>query len=148
MDLPTSTLAVAVFVAHSRFFRNTRTWAPVNLDRLQAWINQGRLISSPKRPITARQLLLSGCVHNAHDGIKVLGDGASYLTSPVHIIASRASKSAISAIEAKGGSVFCKHYNVLALRDCIKGNKHWVSAAPTRKLDISLSLPSFMFSCL
>ncbi|KAF8514054.1 ribosomal protein L15 [Gautieria morchelliformis] len=116
--------------------KNARTWAPVNLDRLQAWISQGRLSSSRENPITARGLLLSGCVHNAHDGIKVLGDGLSHLTSPVHIIASRASKSAISAIEAKGGSIFCRHYNPLALRDCLKGNKTRLSAAPTRKPDI------------
>ena len=115
---------------------NARTWAPVNLDRLQAWINQGRLTSTPASPITARELLLSGCVHNAHDGIKLLGDGATQLKTPVHIIASRASKSAIAAIESTGGSVFCKHYNSLALRDCIKGETSRLSAAPTRKTDI------------
>jgi hypothetical protein len=34
----------------------------------------GRLTSSPENPITARELLLSGCIHDAHDGIKLLGD--------------------------------------------------------------------------
>lgn len=51
-----------------------RTWAPINLDRLQHWIDQGRITSSPEKPITARELLLSGCVHNVHDGIKLLGN--------------------------------------------------------------------------
>jgi ribosomal protein L15 len=54
--------------------RNDKTWAPVNLDRLQQWILQGRLYSSPEKPITARELLRSGCIHNVHDGIKILGD--------------------------------------------------------------------------
>jgi Ribosomal proteins 50S-L15, 50S-L18e, 60S-L27A len=54
--------------------RSTRTWAPLNLDRLQHWINQGRLISSPDNPITAHHLYKSRCVHGAHDGIKLLGD--------------------------------------------------------------------------
>lgn len=54
--------------------RNAKIWAPVNLDRLQHWIDQGRLESSPEKPITARELLLSGCVHDVHDGIKLLGD--------------------------------------------------------------------------
>ncbi|KAF8582641.1 ribosomal protein L15 [Ramaria rubella] len=116
--------------------QNARTWAPINLDRLQSWIDQGRLTFSRKNPITARELLHSGCVHDTHDGIKVLGDGASQLKTPIHIIASRASKSAIRAIEDKGGSVFCKHYNALGLRDCLRGDTHRLNAAPTRKTDI------------
>ena len=54
-------------------FRSSRTWAPVNLDRIQHWIDQGRLKSSPEQPITARELLVSGCIHNVHDGVKLLG---------------------------------------------------------------------------
>ena len=49
-------------------------YAPVNLDKIQHWIDQGRLVSSPEKPITARELLLSGCVHDVHDGIKILGN--------------------------------------------------------------------------
>lgn len=50
---------------------------------------------------------------------------------------SRASKSAIKAIESRGGKVVCKFYNMLSLRDCIKGRKDRSSAAPTRREDIS-----------
>lgn len=57
-----------------KFFREGKTWAPVNLDRIQHWIDQGRLTSSPERPITARELLHSGCIHNVHDGVKLLGN--------------------------------------------------------------------------
>ena len=53
---------------------NGKTYAPVNLDRIAHWIEQGRLMSSPEKPITARELVLSGCIHNAHDGVKLLGD--------------------------------------------------------------------------
>jgi len=115
---------------------NRKTYAPVNLERIQFWIEQGRLHSSPTNPITARELLLSGCVHDVHDGIKLLADGASFLKTPIHITPSRASKSAIKAVEEKGGSVFCQYYNPLALRDCVKSNPDRVSAAPTRREDI------------
>ncbi|KIY45139.1 ribosomal protein L15 [Fistulina hepatica ATCC 64428] len=115
---------------------NAKTWAPVNLDRIQHWIDIGRLTSSPEHPITARELLLSGCVHDVHDGIKVLGDGAPHLKTPVYITPSRASKSAIRAVEANGGKIVCKYYNALALRDCVHGRMDRVEAAPTRKADI------------
>ncbi|KAJ7105756.1 ribosomal protein L18e/L15P [Mycena crocata] len=116
--------------------RNEKTWAPVNLDRIQHWIDEGRLSSSPEKPITARELLLSGCVHDVHDGIKILGDGAQYFTTPIYITPSRASKSAIEAIESNGGKVVCKYYNALALRDCVKGRTDRIEAAPTRRDDI------------
>jgi hypothetical protein len=61
----------------SLLYRNAKTWAPVNLDRLQHWIDQGRITSSPEQPITARELFLSKCIHNVHDGIKILGDVSS-----------------------------------------------------------------------
>lgn len=54
--------------------RSGKKYAPINLDRIQHWIDQGRLESSPEKPITARELLLSGCIHQVHDGIKLLGD--------------------------------------------------------------------------
>ncbi|KAF8964068.1 ribosomal protein L18e/L15P [Flammula alnicola] len=116
--------------------QNEKTWAPVNLDRIQHWIDQGRLTSSPEHPITARDLLLSGCVHNVHDGIKILGDGAKHFTTPIYVVASRASKSAIEAIEKTGGKVVCKYYNTLALQDCVEGRIDRISAAPTRREDI------------
>ncbi|KDQ60568.1 hypothetical protein JAAARDRAFT_31535 [Jaapia argillacea MUCL 33604] len=116
--------------------QNAKVWAPVNLDRIQHWIDQGRLTSSPDKPITARELLLSGCIHNAHDGVKVLGDGAEHLKTPIHINPSRASKSAVKAIEKLGGSVFCRYLNPLALRDNIKGRTDRLDAAPIRRKDI------------
>ncbi|KAK7043774.1 YmL10 [Paramarasmius palmivorus] len=133
--------------------QNAKTWAPVNLDRLQHWIDQGRITSSPEKPITARDLLLSGCVHDVHNGIKLLGDvgihlnrpvfllmvlpqGAQHFHSQIYMVVSRASKSAIESIEAQGGKVVCQYYNALALRDCVKGRTDHIQAAPTRRSDI------------
>ncbi|PPQ86882.1 hypothetical protein CVT25_012601 [Psilocybe cyanescens] len=115
---------------------NEKTYAPINLDRIQHWIDQGRLTSSPSNPITARDLLKSGCIHNVHDGIKILGDGVEHFHTPIYVIASRASKSAIEAIEKNGGKVVCKYYNTLALQDCVEGRVDRIAAAPTRREDI------------
>jgi large subunit ribosomal protein L15 len=58
-----------------------KTYAPVNLDRIAYWIEQGRLTSSPENPITAKELVTSGCIHNAHDGVKLLSDVRSLYVS-------------------------------------------------------------------
>ena len=65
--------------------------------------------------------------------------GAEAVKSPIFIVPSRASKSAIDAIEKNGGKVVCVYHNAQALRDCIKGRDDRVSAAPTRRQDISKS---------
>ncbi|KAI0811048.1 ribosomal protein L15 [Irpex lacteus] len=114
----------------------TKVYAPVNLDRIQAWVDQGRLQSSPEKPITVRDLLLSGCIHDAKDGVKLLGDGADQLKTPIHITPARASKSAIRAVEKLGGTVFCKYYNDLAIKDAVKGRTDRTEAAPVRQTDI------------
>ena len=46
-----------------------------------------------------------------------------YLTQPIHLEVSRASASAIAAVEAAGGTVTCAHYNRLALRALMKPDK-------------------------
>ena len=63
--------------------------------------------------------------------------GFQHLKQPIYIIASRASKSAIDTIEKNGGKIVCKYYNTLALRDCVEGRIDRISAAPTRREDIS-----------
>ena len=54
-------------------------------------------------------------------GVKLLGEGE--ITSSVHIEVSRASASAIKAVEDAGGTVTCAHYNRLALRALLKPHK-------------------------
>lgn len=44
--------------------------AVVNLDRIQTWIDAGRL--DPKQVITVRELCQSRCLHRVKDGVKLL----------------------------------------------------------------------------
>ncbi|KAG8760744.1 YmL10 [Serendipita sp. 396] len=113
-----------------------REYAVVNLDRLQHWIDIGKLKCSPDKPITALELEQSNCVHGAKGGIKLLSDGAMSLRSAVFIQPSKASKTAIRAIEQKGGGIICRYYNALAMRDCLNGRTDRKAAAPTRREDI------------
>ena len=87
--------------------------SPVNLDRIQDWINQGRI--DPEKPITLRELAATRAVHGIKDGIKLLARGATALTSPINIVVSRASQSAISAVEALGGTVTTRYYTKYAI---------------------------------
>ncbi|KAJ5226205.1 54S ribosomal protein L10 [Penicillium chermesinum] len=96
--------------------------APVNLSRIQDWIDQKRL--DPSKPITVRELAKSNCIHHYKDGVKVLGDGASALKQPIHLVVSRASASAISAIEAVGGTVTTRFYTRAALRHIVAKETH------------------------
>ncbi|KAI9867850.1 MAG: YmL10 [Trichoglossum hirsutum] len=86
----------------------------LNLDRLQSWIDQDRL--DPSKPITLKELVESRCLHGIKDGVKLLGRGADALRTPINIIVSRASASAIEAIEARGGSVTSRFYTRPSIR--------------------------------
>ncbi|GFF43941.1 50S ribosomal protein L15 [Aspergillus udagawae] len=100
--------------------------APANLDRIQEWIDQGRI--DPTRPITIRELAKSRCIHQTKDGVKLLGRGASaegnVLKQPIHIVVSRASASAIAAVEAAGGSVTTRFYTRSAIARIMKRETH------------------------
>ena len=45
--------------------------SPLNVDRLQSWVDQGRL--DPSKPITMKELVDSRCLHRVKDGVKLLG---------------------------------------------------------------------------
>lgn len=95
----------------------------VNLDRIQEWIDQGRI--DPKYPITIRELFHSKCVHQFRDGIKLLGRGKeSGLKQPIHIVVSRASADAIAAIEAAGGSVATRFYTNASIKRILTQQTH------------------------
>ena len=96
--------------------------ATVNLDRVQSWIDQGRL--SPRAPITMKELYNSGCISRPIDGVKILGDGASALKQPIHVVVSRASASAIEAIEKAGGTVTTRYYTPSSIRRILEGETH------------------------
>lgn len=96
---------------------------PVNLDKLQLFVDMGRLDAS--KPITIKELVDSGLVtcSRVKHGIKLLGKGAQHLSSPLTIEVSQASKGAIEAVEAAGGSITSVYHNRLALRALLKPHK-------------------------
>ncbi|KAJ2963119.1 hypothetical protein NQZ79_g1772 [Umbelopsis isabellina] len=138
-----------------------KKYQPLNLERLQHWIKDGRL--NPEK-VTLTELVQSRCVHKLDDGVKLLSDvriffwssiqitlnkalitvvqGAEDFNVPVNIVVSRASRKAIEAIEKAGGSVTCTYYNNLALK-VMKDPVEWMSkrqipkfAQPVKTKDI------------
>ncbi|KAN0061923.1 YmL10 [Thecaphora frezii] len=106
-----------------RGFNNVHAqkYVPVNLDKIQHWIDRGLL--DPSAPITAKELYETRCIHSLRDGVKILGDGAGHLVTPINVVVNRASRSAIEVIEALGGSVECRYYNKLSLTALVKPHK-------------------------
>lgn len=96
--------------------------SPINLDRIQAWIDAGRL--NPNLPITIKELQESRCVHGIKDGVKLLGRASSTLTTPINIVVSRASAAAIEAVEKAGGTVTTRYYTKPAITRILKGQTH------------------------
>jgi large subunit ribosomal protein L15 len=92
----------------------------LNLDRLQEWIDAGRI--DPTKPITPREIIQSGVIGKSiKDGIKLLGRGGDKLKTPVDIMVSRASASAIKAVEDAGGKIVTRYYTKEAIRRLVKG---------------------------
>ncbi|KAL8770520.1 MAG: hypothetical protein Q9209_003776 [Squamulea sp. 1 TL-2023] len=107
---------------------------PLNLEKVQSWVDQGRL--NPSKPITIRELAKSRCIVQVKDGVKLLAKGSEKLTSPLHIITSRASASAIAAIEAAGGSVTTRYYTPASIERIIKGKTD-----PIHSLQSQIAIP-------
>lgn len=91
----------------------------VNLDRLQAWIDAGRI--DPTKPITPKEIIQSGLLGHAKDGVKLLARGSTVLRSPLEIVVSRASASAIEAVERAGGKIVTRYYTKDSIRRLLKG---------------------------
>ncbi|CBF88155.1 hypothetical protein AN1095.2 [Aspergillus nidulans FGSC A4] len=70
-----------IVVHGERGFKNifSLDLAPANLDRIQEWIDQGRI--DPTKPITVRELAKSRCIHNPKDGVKLLARGVNAPTT-------------------------------------------------------------------
>lgn len=114
-------------------FKNTKqkVYSPLNLNRLQFFIDSGRL--NPKEPINMYHLWRSGAVGGKiKDGVKLLGTGKSWFQANIDIEVSRASKTAIQAIERQGGKITCAHYNRLGLRVLLKPEKFEGRPIPRR----------------
>ena len=99
---------------------NSIDYQVVNVDRIQQYINMGRLMPKPNQMVTVRNLLEAGVISRAKDGVKLLAKGKLQLEHPLHLEVSNASDEAIKAIEASGGTVTCVHFNKLAMRAMTK----------------------------
>ena len=127
-----------------RGFRNKRhalNMLPLNLGTLQNYIDMGRLPDiDEKKAWTLRDLQQAGVVRLSgvkHQGVKLLANGSEQLKQPIFLHVSRASETAIRAVEEAGGQVTSVHYNRLALRALLKPHKFAVlprQARPPPKL--------------
>jgi len=80
---------------------NAKRHAVVNLGLLQKFIDAGKL--DIKKPITEAALVESGLVRRVRDGVRVLAKGE--FKAKVTLEVTGASKSAVAAIEAAGGTI-------------------------------------------
>ena len=80
---------------------NAKTHAVVNLGLLQKFIDAKKIDASA--PITEESLVASGLVRRVKDGVRILNKGA--ITSKIDLTVSGASKTAIAAVEAAGGTL-------------------------------------------
>ncbi|MCW5725304.1 MAG: 50S ribosomal protein L15 [Maricaulaceae bacterium] len=76
-------------------------WAEVNLGRLQAAIDAGRLDAG--KPVDAAALVGAGLIRREHDGVRLLAKGV--LKAKLDISVAGASKAAVAAVEKAGGKV-------------------------------------------
>lgn len=104
--------------------------SPINLNRIQAWIDKGRL--DPTQPITLKELNESRCLHGVKDGVKLLARGKEELRSPVNIIVSRASAEAIQAVEEQGGTVTTRYYTKYAIKKILRGEMDPIHSLQSR----------------
>lgn len=102
----------------------------LNVDKLQALIDAGRLDAS--KLITMKHLLDANAVGRIKHGVKLLGKNGTHLTTPVTIEVTRASKSAIEAVERTGGTVVCGWYNRINLKVLLKPHKFHPLRIPRR----------------
>jgi large subunit ribosomal protein L15 len=86
-----------------RGFKNPfrKVYVPLNLDRLQAAVDAGRL--DPKQPVNLDALRAAGLVSKRGDGIRLLARGE--LRAPLTIEVDGASRAAIAAVEKAGGKL-------------------------------------------
>ncbi len=87
-----------------RGFKNTpfqKSYAVVNLGLIQKFVDAGKIDST--QPVTEDALVASGLVRRKLDGVRVLAKGT--ITAALALAVTGASKSAIAAVEAAGGTL-------------------------------------------
>ncbi len=78
-----------------------RDYVVVNLGRLQAAIDAGRL--NPAETVNAQTLQKAGIVRHLRDGVRLLASGE--IKTKIAVEVAGASKSAVAAVEKAGGKV-------------------------------------------
>ncbi len=78
-----------------------KTYAPLNLDRLQAAIDSGRL--DPKKTVDLAALRAAGLINKRLDGVRLLARGE--LKTGITLEVDSASKTAAEAVENAGGTL-------------------------------------------
>lgn len=115
----------------------------MNLTRLQAWIDSGRL--DPTKPITPKELIRCGLIGSVPDGVKLLlrgrYDPVPQLKQPLEITVSRASVGSIQAIEAAGGKIVTRYYTKDAIKNLLAGKSvHTNTPLPTGRVFVKAEL--------
>ena len=80
---------------------NGNEFAIVNLSTIQKAIDEKKISAS--KPVDVATLIDAGILHKELDGLNLLGNGE--LKTKVTVVATRASKAAIAAVEKAGGKV-------------------------------------------
>jgi len=80
---------------------NAKKFAVVNLGIIQKFVEAGKL--DAKFEITEDAIVASGLVRRKHDGIRVLAKGE--ISAKLNITVTGASRAAVAAVEAAGGSL-------------------------------------------
>ncbi len=111
-----------------RGFKNVfaKQYRPINLGRLQAAIDAGRL--DPAQPIDARALRAAGLIKQARDGVRLLAKGE--LKAKIEVVVAGASKAAVEAVEKAGGRV-----TIAPARAAVASSDEGASASETPARD-------------
>jgi large subunit ribosomal protein L15 len=81
---------------------NPKDWNEVRIDRIQAYIDSGKL--DAKGVIDAEALIAARVIRRAKDGVRLIGS-AGFTAKKVSFKVEYATKGATEAIEAAGGKV-------------------------------------------
>jgi large subunit ribosomal protein L15 len=81
---------------------NAKKWNALRLDRIQAYIDSGKL--DHKGVVDVAALVKAGVIRREKDGVRLIG-GAGFTAKKVTFKVAHASKGAVAAIEAAGGKV-------------------------------------------
>lgn len=90
--------------------------------RLYYFINRGQL--DPTQTITMRVLFEAGVFSQIKNGVKIIATGADEIRHPLNFEVTDATKAAVDAIKAKGGSVTCVYRTSIQQRFHLKPYKY------------------------